>query len=137
MEIGWPILINPWAIILASGFAGFTGISFGLYPAHRPRGLIRLWHYVSNRPKIDSHLPSSFSRAWSPSGQTRTSSLRAARPLPPSADIGPGGQTLRKDGRGKKGKASETDAFSQTRLKEAHIIAGFRARPAARPYSRP
>ena len=27
-------------------------------------------------------------------GQTRTSSLRAARPLPPSADIGPGGQSV-------------------------------------------
>ena len=26
-------------------------------------------------------------------GQTRTSSLGAARPLPPSADIGPGGQS--------------------------------------------
>jgi putative ABC transport system permease protein len=31
----WPILISPWAIILACGFAGFIGISFGLYPAHR------------------------------------------------------------------------------------------------------
>jgi hypothetical protein len=27
-------------------------------------------------------------------GQTRTSSLEAARPLPPSADIGPGGQSV-------------------------------------------
>jgi hypothetical protein len=26
--------------------------------------------------------------------QTRTSSLRAARPFPPSADIGPGGQSV-------------------------------------------
>jgi putative ABC transport system permease protein len=34
-EAGWPILISPWAIILADGFAGFIGISFGLYPAHR------------------------------------------------------------------------------------------------------
>jgi putative ABC transport system permease protein len=34
-EAGWPILISPWAIILACGFAGFVGISFGLYPAHR------------------------------------------------------------------------------------------------------
>jgi putative ABC transport system permease protein len=32
---GWPILITPWAIILPCGFAGFVGISFGLYPAHR------------------------------------------------------------------------------------------------------
>jgi putative ABC transport system permease protein len=34
-KVGWPILISPWAIILACGFAGFIGISFGLYPAHR------------------------------------------------------------------------------------------------------
>jgi putative ABC transport system permease protein len=34
-KAGWPILISPSAIILASGFAGFIGISFGLYPAHR------------------------------------------------------------------------------------------------------
>jgi putative ABC transport system permease protein len=34
-EAGWPILISPWAIILACGFAGFIGISFGLYPAYR------------------------------------------------------------------------------------------------------
>jgi putative ABC transport system permease protein len=32
---GWPILISPWAIILACGFAGLVGISFGLYPAYR------------------------------------------------------------------------------------------------------
>ena len=34
-KAGWPILISPWAVILACGFAGFVGISFGLYPAHR------------------------------------------------------------------------------------------------------
>jgi putative ABC transport system permease protein len=34
-EAGWPILISPWAITLACGFAGLVGISFGLYPAHR------------------------------------------------------------------------------------------------------
>jgi putative ABC transport system permease protein len=34
-EAGWPILISPWAIILACGFAGFVGISFGIFPAHR------------------------------------------------------------------------------------------------------
>ena len=34
---------------------------------------------------------------WSAPGQTRTSSLGAARPLPPSADIGPGGHS---DGQG-------------------------------------
>jgi putative ABC transport system permease protein len=34
-KAGWPVLISPWAIILACGFAGFIGISFGLYPAYR------------------------------------------------------------------------------------------------------
>lgn len=34
-KAGWPILISPWAIVLAWGFAGFIGISFGLYPAYR------------------------------------------------------------------------------------------------------
>jgi putative ABC transport system permease protein len=34
-KAGWPILISPWAIVLACGFAAFVGISFGLYPAHR------------------------------------------------------------------------------------------------------
>ena len=34
-KAGWPILISPWAITLACGFAGLIGISFGLYPAHR------------------------------------------------------------------------------------------------------
>jgi putative ABC transport system permease protein len=34
-NVGWPILINPWAIVLACGFAGFIGIVFGLYPARR------------------------------------------------------------------------------------------------------
>ncbi|MBO0758130.1 MAG: ABC transporter permease [Bradyrhizobiaceae bacterium] len=32
---GWPILIDPWAIVLACGFAAFIGIMFGLYPARR------------------------------------------------------------------------------------------------------
>jgi putative ABC transport system permease protein len=34
-KAGWPVLISPWAIVLACGFAGLAGISFGLYPAHR------------------------------------------------------------------------------------------------------
>ena len=35
-KTGWPILvISPWAIVLAWGFAGFIGILFGLYPAQR------------------------------------------------------------------------------------------------------
>jgi putative ABC transport system permease protein len=32
---GWPVLISPEAIVLAWGFAGVVGVSFGLYPAHR------------------------------------------------------------------------------------------------------
>ena len=35
LKAGWPVLISPWAILLACGFAGLVGISFGLYPAHR------------------------------------------------------------------------------------------------------
>jgi putative ABC transport system permease protein len=34
-KAGWPVLISPWAILLACGFAGLIGISFGVYPAHR------------------------------------------------------------------------------------------------------
>jgi putative ABC transport system permease protein len=34
-KAGWPILISPSSIILACGFAGFIGISFGFYPAYR------------------------------------------------------------------------------------------------------
>ncbi|MEP9399884.1 ABC transporter permease [Mesorhizobium sp. KR2-14] len=34
-EAGWPILISPWAVVLACCFSGFIGISFGVYPAHR------------------------------------------------------------------------------------------------------
>src|SRR5260370_32321913 len=36
-KAGWPILITPWAIILACGFAWFIAICFCLYPAQRPR----------------------------------------------------------------------------------------------------
>jgi len=32
---GWPILISPWMIAAACGFAGAVGIAFGFYPAHR------------------------------------------------------------------------------------------------------
>jgi putative ABC transport system permease protein len=32
---GGPILISPWAIILACGFAACVGVAFGFYPAHR------------------------------------------------------------------------------------------------------
>jgi putative ABC transport system permease protein len=34
-KAGWPVLISPSAIVLACGFAGLVGVSFGLYPAHR------------------------------------------------------------------------------------------------------
>jgi putative ABC transport system permease protein len=34
-NVGWPVFINPWAIVLACGFAAFIGIVFGLYPARR------------------------------------------------------------------------------------------------------
>lgn len=34
-QAGWPVLISPWAILVACGFAAFTGIVFGLYPARR------------------------------------------------------------------------------------------------------
>jgi putative ABC transport system permease protein len=35
LKAGWPILISPWAVVLACAFAGLVGIAFGLYPAHR------------------------------------------------------------------------------------------------------
>jgi len=38
-QAGWPVLISPWAIVLACAFAGLAGISFGLYPAHRAANL--------------------------------------------------------------------------------------------------
>ncbi len=31
----WPVLINPWAIVLACGFSALVGIAFGFYPAYR------------------------------------------------------------------------------------------------------
>jgi putative ABC transport system permease protein len=36
---GWPILISPWAIILACGSAALVGVSFGLYPARKASDL--------------------------------------------------------------------------------------------------
>ena len=32
---GWPILISPWTVLLACGFAGLVGVAFGFYPAFR------------------------------------------------------------------------------------------------------
>jgi putative ABC transport system permease protein len=34
-QAGWPVLISPWAIVLACGFSGLVGIAFGFYPAYR------------------------------------------------------------------------------------------------------
>jgi putative ABC transport system permease protein len=34
-EAAWPVLISPWALFLAFGFAGAVGVFSGLYPAHR------------------------------------------------------------------------------------------------------
>jgi putative ABC transport system permease protein len=34
-KAAWPVLISPWALLLACGFAGLVGIFFGLYPAYR------------------------------------------------------------------------------------------------------
>ena len=31
----WPVLISPWAIVLACGFSALVGIAFGFYPAFR------------------------------------------------------------------------------------------------------
>lgn len=34
-QADWPILISPWAILLACGFSGLVGVVFGFYPAYR------------------------------------------------------------------------------------------------------
>lgn len=34
-QAGWPILISPWAIVIACGFSGLVGVAFGFYPAYR------------------------------------------------------------------------------------------------------
>ena len=34
-QAGWPVLISPWAILVACAFAAFVGIVFGFYPARR------------------------------------------------------------------------------------------------------
>ena len=54
-------------------------VPFGRYPA--PHALKRTKRPETRNPSVAV-------------GQTRTSSLGAARPLPPSADIGPGGQSV-------------------------------------------
>lgn len=35
LQAGWPILLSPWAIVLACIFAALVGVAFGFYPAHR------------------------------------------------------------------------------------------------------
>jgi putative ABC transport system permease protein len=35
LQAGWPILVSPWAVLLACGSAALIGVSFGLYPAYR------------------------------------------------------------------------------------------------------
>jgi putative ABC transport system permease protein len=32
---GWPVLISPWAVVLACGFSTLVGLIFGAYPASR------------------------------------------------------------------------------------------------------
>jgi len=34
-EAAWPVLISPWALLLACGFAAAVGVFSGLYPAYR------------------------------------------------------------------------------------------------------
>jgi putative ABC transport system permease protein len=34
-KAAWPVLISPWALLLACGFAGGVGVFSGLYPAYR------------------------------------------------------------------------------------------------------
>ncbi len=34
-EAGWPVLISPWAVVVACLFSGAVGISFGFFPAYR------------------------------------------------------------------------------------------------------
>jgi hypothetical protein len=48
-EAGWPILISPWAIILACGFAGFVGIHLASIQPIEQRSSIPSWHCASNR----------------------------------------------------------------------------------------
>jgi hypothetical protein len=47
-EAGWPILINPGAIILACGFAALVGIFFGLTPRIVPLASTQLSLYGTN-----------------------------------------------------------------------------------------
>jgi putative ABC transport system permease protein len=54
---GWPVLISPWAIVLACGFAGFVGISFGLYPAQKAARLDPIAALRFERPARPNRLP--------------------------------------------------------------------------------
>ena len=67
-------------------------LSRGSSPAGYPAE--PLVSYQINRQLSGWNPPPLVIRAFGAHGQTRTSSLGAARPLPPSADIGPGGQSV-------------------------------------------
>jgi hypothetical protein len=67
-------------------------LSRGSSPASYPAE--PLVSYQINRQLSGRNLPPLVIRGFGAHGQTRTSSLGAARPLPPSADIGPGGQSV-------------------------------------------
>ena len=34
-QFGWPVIVNPATLVVASGFSGLVGIVFGLYPARK------------------------------------------------------------------------------------------------------
>ena len=50
-KAGWPVLISPWAIILAADFQGWWGLRLASIRLIGPRGSIRLSRCASNRRK--------------------------------------------------------------------------------------
>ena len=75
--------------------SGNDCICFGQSQGHGTKSLVAFQAYldIPHRREVVLHQSKWAARLpeW---GQTRTSSLAAARPLPPSADIGPGGQSV-------------------------------------------
>ena len=69
-----------------------AALSRGSSPAGYPAE--PLVSYQINRQLSGWNPPPLVIRAFGAHGQTRTSSLGAVRPLPPRADIGPGGQSV-------------------------------------------